>query len=256
MNRIDQKFLDLRKRNKKALITFTTAGHPSIEKTKEIILLKEAAGADIIEIGIPFSDPLADGPVIQASSMNALKNGLKVKDVFQMVEELREITEVPLIFLVYFNTIFNYGKEAFVKKCQAIGIDGLIIPDLPFEEEDEIIEFLDDTLHLIPLVSPVSKDRVKKIVNQKKGFIYCITSLGTTGQAGGFYKNTKEYLESVREVSDLPIAIGFGIKTTDQIQEFIPYIDGYIVGSRIVDCIDKNSNNLSRVVKLVSSLVL
>lgn len=256
MNRIDQKLIELENNNRKALITFTTAGHPSIEKTKEIILLKEAAGADIIEIGIPFSDPLADGPVIQASSMRALKNGLKVKDVFQMVKEVREVTEVPLIFLVYFNTIFNYGKEAFVEKCRSIGIDGLIIPDLPFEEEDEIIQFLDDSLHLIPLVSPVSKDRIKKIVKNKKGFIYCITSLGTTGLSGGFYKNTEAYLESVREVSNLPIAIGFGIRTTDQIKAFIPYIDGYIVGSRIVECIENNSNNLSRVVKLVTSLVL
>jgi tryptophan synthase alpha chain len=256
MNRIDQKFIELKNKNKKALITFTTAGHPTIEKTKEIILLKDAAGADIIEIGIPFSDPLADGPVIQASSMKALKNGLKVKDVFRMVEEVRKVTEVPLVFLVYFNTIFNYGKKAFVDKCKTIGIDGLIIPDLPFEEEKELLMFLDDSLYLIPLISPISKDRVKKILHQKKGFVYCITSLGTTGQADGFYKNTKNYLQSVKEVTDLPIAIGFGIKTTDQIQEFMPFIDGYIVGSRIVQCVEEHHDNLSKVVKLVTSLVL
>lgn len=256
MNRIEEKFVELKNKNKKALITFTTAGHPSIEKTKEIILLKEKAGADIIEIGIPFSDPLADGPVIQASSMSALKNGLKVKDIFQMVEEVRKETEIPLIFLVYFNTIFNYGIKKFINKCNRIGIDGLIIPDLPYEEENELVEFLDDSLYLIPLISPVSKERVKKIVNNKKGFIYCITSLGTTGQDDGFYKNTKEYLKSVKDASDLPIAIGFGIKTTDQIKEFIPFIDGYIVGSKIVQSIEENKENLNEVQKLVASLVL
>ena len=256
MNRIDQKFIELKKKNKKALITFTTAGHPSIEQTKEIILLKEAAGADIIEIGIPFSDPLADGPIIQSSSMHALKNGLKVKDVFKMVEAVRKETEIPLIFLVYYNTVFNYGIENFVSKCNTIGIDGLIIPDLPYEEENELVKYLNEALYLIPLISPVSKKRVKKIVANKKGFVYCITSLGTTGQDDGFYKHTKKYLESVKEVTDLPIAIGFGIKTTHQIRELLPVIDGYIVGSKIVQSIEENKENLDEVKKTVASLVL
>lgn len=256
MNRIDKKFIELKEINKKALITFVTAGHPSIKKTKELILIKEEAGADIIEVGIPFSDPLADGPIIQKASTMALKNGLKVKDVFKMIAEVRKESDVPLLFLVYFNIIFNYGIESFVSECKKVGIDGLIVPDLPYEEETELTEFLDDSLCLIPLVSPISKDRIKKIVSNKKGFVYCITSLGTTGQEDGFHENTEEYLKEIRKITKLPLAIGFGIKSTKQVKPFLSSIDGYIIGSTIVQSIDDNQNDLEAVKKLVTSLVL
>lgn len=255
MNRIDKKFNELKSQNKKALITYVTAGDPSIDKTEEIIYAKEKGGASVIEIGIPFSDPLADGPVIQNAAQNALENGVKVNQIFKCIENVRENTEIPLVFLVYFNTILAYGVEEFVKECNDVGIDGLIIPDLPYEEQEEIMKYIKGSnVALIPLIAPTSKDRIKDIVKDKNGFVYCISSLGVTGIKDGFYKEVDEFLSSVREYTNLPIAVGFGISTKEDVKRFSRLVDGVIVGSAIVKKVSDSKGNASEVEELVKEL--
>ncbi len=251
MNRITKKFNDLRKNSEKAVITFLMAGHPNMQKTHEIILSEESMGVDIIEIGIPFSDPLADGEIIQNAANYSLKNGTKVEDIFLMVENLRKKTEIPLLFLVYYNIVFNYGNEKFAKKCKEIGIDGLIIPDLPYEEEFELTKYLDDSIHLIPLVSPTSEKRIEKIVKNKKGFIYFVSSLGTTGQNNAFHEDVIEKINKVKEYSNLPISIGFGIKNREDYDFFIDYVDGIIIGSKIVETIEKTGGNIEKISEVI-----
>lgn len=255
MNRIDKKFIELKEKNQKALITYITAGDPSLEKTRELIYAKEKAGADIIEVGIPFSDPLADGPVIQKAAQNALNKGIKVKEIFQCIEEVRKNTQIPLLFLVYFNTILAYGIETFVDKCNQVGIDGLIIPDLPFEEQEEIMPFIrKSNVALIPLIAPTSKDRVKKILKDKNGFIYCISSLGVTGMNNNFYEEAETFLKTVKESTKLPTAVGFGISNKEDVARFKPYVDGVIVGSAIVKRVTDDEKSIKQVEDFVAEL--
>lgn len=259
MNRIEKRFNELKEKGEKALITYITAGDPSIEKTEELIYAKEKGGASIIEIGIPFSDPLADGPVIQEAAQRALKNGINVKKIFKCIEKARETTEIPMVFLVYYNTILAYGISNFVKKCDEVGVDGLIIPDLPLEEEEEIMPYIrESNVVLIPLVAPTSKERIKEIVKDKKGFVYCVSSLGVTGMKNNFYKESDEFLNSVRTYTSLPIAVGFGISDSEDIKRFKPYVDGVIVGSAIVKKVHESKGNTKMVkdfVKTLSSLL-
>lgn len=255
MNRIDKIFNKLKSENKKALITYVTAGDPSIENTEEIIYAKERGGASIIELGIPFSDPLADGPVIQKAAQKALENGIKVNQVFKCIENVRKNTDIPLVFLVYFNTILAYGVEGFVKQCNNIGIDGLIIPDLPYEEQNEIMKYIKDSnVALIPLIAPTSKYRIKDIVKDKNGFVYCISSLGVTGMKDGFYKEVDEFLSLVRQYTNLPIAVGFGISTKEDIKRFSGLVDGVIVGSAIVKKVSDSKGNIIEIEGFVKEL--
>ena len=180
MNRIEAKMKALQEKGEKAFITYITAGLPDLEGTKKLLKAQEKAGLDVVELGIPFSDPVADGPVIQDASYKAICNGINLKKVFVTVEELRkEGSELPIVFMMYYNTILHYGVEAFVKKCNEVGVDGLIIPDLPLEEQEEIAKYLnqDETTILIQLVSPVSGDRIPKILDGAKGFVYCVSSM-------------------------------------------------------------------------------
>lgn len=255
MNRIEKKFMDLKKENKKALITYITAGTPSIENTEKLIYAHEQAGASIVEIGIPFSDALADGPIIQKAAYDSLQKGITLKQIFECVEKARENTDIPLVFMAYYNSLLTYGVEKFVNKCVDIGIDGLIIPDLPLEEQNEVEKFIEkDNVILIQLVAPNSKDRIKKLTENKKGFIYCVSSLGVTGMNDSFYEEIDEYLKTVKEVTDLPIAVGFGIKTKEDVQRMKPFVDGVIVGSAIVKLVHDSDCNYKEVMEFIEEL--
>lgn len=236
-NRIEERLKQLQEKKEKAFITYMTAGLPDMEGTKEIIRAQEEAGTDIIELGIPFSDPIADGPVIQQASYESIQQGTNLKKVFAMVEELRKDCQVPLVFMMYYNTVFYYGLEAFAKKCADCGVDGLIIPDLPFEEQGELQEALDKTEGaplLLQLVSPVSKDRIPMLLENARGFVYCVSSMGVTGQAADFHKNVASYLQQVKSVSKIPVMMGFGIRQAADVEKFRDYIDGAIVGSHFI----------------------
>ena len=256
MNRIEAKFAELKAQGKTAFIGYLTAGDPSIEKTVELALAIEQAGADIIEIGIPYSDPLADGPVIQQAGLRAFKGGVTVDKVFCAAERLRKEIAIPLLFLVYFNTIYNIGCGEFSKRCKKAGIDGLIVPDLPLEERDELKVYTDEQdICLIPLVAPTSKDRVAQIAKGSKGFVYCVSTMGVTGMRSEFRKDISDYLNDVKSQTDLPVAVGFGISSKDSARFFSQYADGVIVGSAIVDKIDESKGDPDEIKRYVESLI-
>lgn len=240
MNRIDMVFNDLREKGSKALITYITAGDPNLGATADLIIEMEKAGADIIELGIPYSDPLADGPVIQRASARALNNGIKIADIMNMVRSVRQATQIPLIYLVYYNSVFKYGIDRFVKEAHDVGIDGIIIPDLPLEERGEVFDITKQySIHLIPLVAPTSHQRIPKIVENAGGFVYCVSTTGVTGERDEIQTNIKDYMEEVSRYTDMPKAIGFGISNPDMASQLKDYCDGIIIGSAIVSLIEK-----------------
>ncbi len=256
MNRIEKRLEELKKENKKAFITYMTAGLPSIEESKEIIKEQAKAGIDIIELGVPFSDPVADGPVIQAASYKAIQKGVNLKKVFQLVEDLRKECEVPLVFMLYYNTVLYYGVQEFVDTCAKVGVDGVIIPDLPYEETFEIRACMDKNENaplLIPLVSPVSKDRIEKIVKDARGFVYCVSSMGVTGQAADFHKDVSNYLKDVKKKSSIPIMMGFGIRTAKDVEPFRDIIDGCIVGSHFIRLMEENNYDKNAISQYVQT---
>lgn len=237
MNRIEERMHTLQQKKEKAFITYMTAGLPNLDGTKNIIRAQERAGCDVIELGIPFSDPAADGPVIQAASYEAICNGTTLRKVFQIMEELREEgVKIPVIFMMYYNTILHYGVEEFVNTCHKAGVDGLIVPDLPLEEQGEIKSCLkeSDKTILVQLVSPVSKERIPKILEHAKGFIYCVSSMGVTGQGGSFHREVRTYLQEVKAAARIPVMIGFGIRTAEDVKPVSDLIDGAIVGSHFI----------------------
>lgn len=254
MNRINKTFNKLKEENKTAFIPYITGGDSTLKKTKKYFEVLESSGADIIEIGIPFSDPLADGPIIQAAAERALANGTSARDIIKLTKKIRKNSDTPIVYLVYINTILIYGVEQFITDCKDAGVDGLIIPDLPYEEREEVTRYLvDDRLALIPLVAPTSLDRIQKIVETSSGFVYCVSTLGVTG-GDNFYGGIESYLADVRSKTDLPIAIGFGIRTREDVERFAPHVDGVICGSAIVDCIDKNGGSKKALSKFVENL--
>lgn len=223
-----------------AFIPYITAGDPNLEKTKEIVLALEKAGADIVELGIPFSDPLADGPIIQKAAGRSLENGTNLEKIFKTVEEIRKETDIPLVFLIYINTVLQFGLESLLERCRETGVDGLIIPDLPVEERRELLDLMEEyPVDLIPLASLTSKGRVSEVVSCGSGFVYCISSNGVTGKRNSFDNNLGEMMKNVRKATDLPLAIGFGISSEDQIRELKNLCDGVIVGSALVEQIEK-----------------
>ena len=242
--------------NGKAFIGFLTAGDPTIEKTVEYILAMEEAGCDLIEIGIPFSDPMAEGVVIQDANVRALKHNTTTDDVFDIVKAVREKTDVPLVFLTYINPVFFYGYEKFFKKCNELGVDGIISPDLPFEEKNEIKDIaLANDVDVISLIAPTSKQRIQKIASDASGFIYVVSSLGVTGMRSEIKTDLNAILSDIREVSDLPLAVGFGINTPKQAHEIGKIADGVIVGSAIVKIIEEYGENATLTLKeYVSSM--
>jgi tryptophan synthase alpha chain len=223
---------------KKALIAFITGGDPDIGTTERLIPALEEAGADIIEIGIPFSDPIAEGIVIQKASERALAGGCTVDKLFDMIKRIRKRTKVPLLFMTYVNPIFRYGKERFMARCEDCGIDGIIVPDLPFEEKDELEgECERYGITLISMIAPTSGERIGRIAGEAEGFLYCVSSLGVTGVRSRINSNVADLIRSVKKVSSVPCAVGFGISTPEQVRDMSKISDGVIVGSAIVKII-------------------
>lgn len=224
----------------KAFISFVTGGDPDLETTEKLIVAMEEAGADLIEIGVPFSDPIAEGVVIQEANERALAAGCTTDTLFEMIKRARTKVSVPLVLLTYINPIYTYGKERFLKRCVECGIDGLIIPDLPFEEKEELEEDCKKyAVDLISLIAPTSNERIRMIAKQAKGFLYCVSSLGVTGVRTEIKTDISTMVSMVREVTDTPCAVGFGISTPAQAREFAVAADGAIVGSAIVKLVAK-----------------
>lgn len=237
MNRIDRKFAELREQKKPAFIPFLTIGDPDVRTSIDVIKELEKAGAAMVELGVPYSDPLADGPVIQKSSMRALKaNRITILDCIGAAKQARsEGCELPFILFTYFNPVLQTGLERIFKLLQESDISGLIIPDLPMEEDEEIRALAEKHgIHLIPLVAPTSKERVQRIASRASGFVYCVSSLGVTGTRTEFHSGVDEFLQTVKAATDLPIAIGFGISTPEQYARFAETCDGIVVGSALV----------------------
>ncbi|SEJ19593.1 tryptophan synthase, alpha chain [Lachnospiraceae bacterium A10] len=221
--------------NGKAFIPFITAGDPSLEVTEQLVYEMETAGADLIELGIPFSDPTAEGPVIQAANIRALSGGVTTDKVFEMVERIRKKSQVPLVFMTYANVVFSYGIERFVKRSAEVGMDGLILPDIPYEEKEEFDEVCRKYgLDLISLIAPTSHDRIRMVAKEAQGFVYCVSSLGVTGTRSEITTDVDAMVKLVKEVSDIPVAVGFGISNPETAKKMAEVSDGAIVGSAIV----------------------
>ncbi|UHA72972.1 tryptophan synthase subunit alpha [Paenibacillus sp. 481] len=235
-NRIDSTFARLSNEGRSALMPFFTLGDPTLESTVALLLGMEQAGADLIELGIPYSDPLADGPVIEKASARALKNNVTIEDSFHVVREARRAgANIPYVLFTYFNPVLQYGLDPFFTAAAEADINGIIIPDLPIEESEPIRIVADRYgIHLIPLVAPTSEARIARIVEHGRGFIYCVSSLGVTGMRDSFGDEVESFLHAVRKSTSLPIAIGFGISTAAHVQRFAPHCDGVIVGSAVV----------------------
>lgn len=255
MNRLEKKFNELKAKNEAALIPFITMGDPSIEKTVDIVLTLEANGGDIIELGIPYSDPLADGPVIEAADERSLAAGFKLGAAFNCVRKIREKTQIPLVFMCYYNTIFGYGSERFINECVSTGIDGIIVPDLPIEERDELAPLLAGTgICLIPLAAVTSKNRILDITKYGEGFVYCVSSLGVTGERSGFYSGIDDFLKAAKASTSVPVCVGFGISKKEDAERFAPLVDGVIVGSAIVRRIHESGCNLDELGEFIRAL--
>lgn len=219
----------------KAFIPFVTCGDPSLDVTEKIINAMVEAGADLIELGIPFSDPTAEGPVIQGANLRALSGGVTTDKVFDMVEKIRKNTDVPMVFMTYANVVFSYGTERFCKRAQEVGMDGLILPDVPYEEKEEFAEVADKYgLDLISLIAPTSHERIATIAKDAEGFVYCVSSLGVTGMRSQITTDIGAMVKLVKAQKDIPCAVGFGISTPEQAKKMAVQADGVIVGSAIV----------------------
>ena len=219
----------------KAFIPFVTCGDPSLDVTEKIVYAMVEAGADLIELGIPFSDPTAEGPVIQGANLRALSGGVTTDKVFDMVEKIRKNTDVPLVFMTYANVVFSYGTERFCKRAQEVGMDGLILPDVPYEEKEEFAEVADKHgLDLISLIAPTSHERIATIAKDAEGFVYCVSSLGVTGMRSQITTDIGAMVKLVKAQKDIPCAVGFGISTPGQAKKMAVQADGVIVGSAIV----------------------
>lgn len=256
MNRIEEKMNQLKAQGKKAFITYTTAGLPDMDTTEKIMFAQEEAGIDVMELGVPFSDPIADGPVIQNASYEAILNGATLEKTFALMKNVREKgLKTPVVFMMYYNTVYHYGLEAFVEKCIESGVDGVIIPDLPKEEQGMLKAELDkknESPILIQLISPVSNKRIPEIVKDARGFVYCVSQMGVTGGQAEFHKNIREYLSSVKAASPIPVMMGFGIRTASDIKPLEDVIDGAIVGSHFIMLLKNNNYNTDAVKEYIS----
>lgn len=219
----------------KAFIPFVTCGDPSLDVTEQLVYAMADAGADLIELGIPFSDPTAEGPVIQAANVRALAGGVTTDKIFDMVRRIRQKTQIPMVFMTYANVVFSYGSEKFISTAAEIGMDGLILPDLPFEEKDEFNPLCRQYgLDLISLIAPTSHERIAMIAKEAAGFVYCVSSLGVTGMRSNIATDIGGMVDLVRRSTDVPCAVGFGISTPEQAAKMAAVSDGAIVGSAIV----------------------
>lgn len=224
-------------KNGKAFVAFITCGDPTLDNTKNIVRAAVQGGADLIELGIPFSDPTAEGPVIQGANVRALSGGVTTDKIFDMVVELRKEITIPMLFMTYANVVFSYGIDRFCAKCQEVGINGMILPDVPFEEKEEFAPACRKyDLDFVSLIAPTSSDRIAKIAKSAEGFVYCVSSLGVTGMRSNITTDIGAMVKLVREANpDIPCAIGFGISTPEQAAKMAKEADGVIVGSAIVN---------------------
>ena len=245
MSRIQEAF-----KGKKVFIPFVTCGDPDLETTKQIVYEMEKAGVALIELGIPFSDPTAEGPVIQGANLRALTGGVTTDKIFDMVKEIRQNTQIPLVFMTYANVVFSYGTERFLEKAKNVEMDGLILPDVPFEEKEEFdIVCKKYGIDLISLIAPTSHDRIRMIAKEASGFVYCVSSLGVTGVRTEIGTAIGDLIQTVKEECSIPCAIGFGISTPEQAEAMAKISDGAIVGSAIVKIVAKYGKNCVPYVK-------
>lgn len=236
-NGIDRAF---QKKGQKAFIAFLTAGDPDADSTVQFILEMERAGADLIEIGIPFSDPTAEGEVIQEANIRALRGGMTTDGVFEIVKRVRECSRVPLVFMTYLNPVFHYGYNRFFAKCEQYGVDGIIIPDLPYEEREEVnVPAQEHHVTLISMIAPTSRERIRTIAAQAQGFLYVVSSMGVTGVRSEIQTDLASMVDSIRQVTSVPCTVGFGISTPEQAAQMSAISDGCIVGSAIVKLIGR-----------------
>lgn len=243
-------------KNGKAFIPFITAGDPDLETTEKLLVAISENGADIIEIGIPFSDPIAEGVVIQEADLRSLASGTTTDKIFDMVKKVRPMVKCALAVMTYMNPIFVYGTDKFMSKCKECGISAVIVPDTPFEEKSELSESCSKYgVELISLIAPTSNDRIKMIAKEAQGFVYCVTSMGVTGVRNKITTNIGEMVQLVKSVKDIPCAAGFGISTPAQAKEISKYADGVIVGSAIVKIIAEHGKDcLAPVCNYVKSM--
>lgn len=255
-NRITQKFQDLIRRREKGLITYITAGDPNLETTIGIVEAMDKAGADLVEIGVPFSDPVADGPSIQQASTRALAKGVRLAAIIEAAAEMRKRTKLPLIFMTYYNPILQYGLERFARDAVRVGVDGVIVPDLPHEETQPLKSAGDlYNLFLIPLIAPTTNEgRMIKILSEAKGFVYCVSVAGVTGARQQINTDLEYFTKQVRKHTNLPIAIGFGIAGPLQAAKVAPFCDAVVVGSAVVNIIATQSEKIS-VITSVQGLI-
>lgn len=254
MNRLNKTFERLRDKKEKAFVPYIMAGDGGLDTLMEKIVFLESCGATAVEIGIPFSDPVADGPTIQAAGLRALEEGTTLKAVLQTVLNVRPIVSIPIIIMTYMNPIYAYGISSFIEDASKAGVDGCIIPDLPIEEEDLIISHFDvgdiELIRLVTLTS--SNERIQEIANRSRGFLYAVTVTGITGVRADFHKEVNSYLKNIKQLSPIPVLAGFGISTPDHVKQFGQYCDGVVVGSKIVDLF--HNNQLEEIVKLIKTI--
>ena len=233
--------------NGKAFIGFVTGGDPTVEKSEEYILKMVEAGCDLIEIGIPFSDPIAEGKVIQEANIRSLAAGANTEKMFELAANVRSKTDVPLVFLTYLNPVFHYGYERFCARCRECGVNGLIIPDMPYEEKEELKSAADAYgVDIISLIAPTSEERIQTIAKEATGFLYVVSSMGVTGVRSEITTDLPTMIKAAKEVSDIPAAVGFGISTPKQASKISRSADGVIVGSAIVKIIEKYGENAAQ----------
>ncbi|MCM8780119.1 MAG: tryptophan synthase subunit alpha, partial [Candidatus Omnitrophica bacterium] len=242
MRRIEKKFKELRKLKKKAFIAFITAGYPDLNTTKALVRELEKKGVDLIELGVPFSDPLADGPIIQRASEESLKKGTNLLKILRLVKELRRDVKIPLCLMTYYNPVFHFGEEKFLKSCRESGIDGLIIPDLPPEESKNLLRLARKMgVAIVLFVSPTTtKKRIKFISKLSTGFIYYVSLTGVTGARKQLSKDLVANMKVVKQVTDKPVCVGFGISKKEHLRQVYSIADGAIMGSAIVKYISEN----------------
>ncbi|MGZ4162177.1 MAG: tryptophan synthase subunit alpha [Neobacillus sp.] len=252
MNRIEKTFSNLKKESRKAFVPYIMAGDGGMECLVERLAILEKFGATAIEVGVPFSDPAADGPTIQAAGIRALENGTTLRVIIEELAKARELVSVPILLMTYLNPIYAYGIDEFVKDISKAGVDGCIIPDLPIEEEDIIAPRLNqakvELIRLVTLTTPI--ERIKTIASKGKGFLYTVTVKGITGTRNEYDNDLNQFLKKVKEISPIPVLAGFGISNGNQIKELTEFCDGVIVGSKIVDLFE--NNNLEEMEKLLS----
>jgi len=258
-NAIGRQFQKCRQSGGKALITYISAGDPDLNTTKELVLSMEKNGADMIELGIPYSDPVADGPIIQRASLRALQKGITIEAVFGLTASLRQSTGIPLILMVYYNSILQYGEPHFLEQCRRTGVDGLIIPDLPLEESEELRLAAERCgVDVIMLVAPTTPpERIARIASASRGFLYCVSVTGVTGTQDKLDSGLAGFLGLVRSQTELPLAVGFGISTPEQAGQASQLADGVIVGSAVIKAVERHLGKLDlpdRVGEFVGSL--